>query len=105
MLVAMGVQLPRRGPVAVHESVPIVRVPRATAPRSIDGHLDTTEWQGAVSAGLFVDNLTGADNHGSTLARLLWDDDALYVAFEAEDNDPWVRLGAPGSARLRHGES
>jgi hypothetical protein len=54
---------------------------------------------------LFVDNLTGADNHGSTLARLLWDDDALYVAFEAEDDDPWVRLGAPGSARLRHGES
>lgn len=100
VLVAVGVQIPRRGPVAVHEPVPVVRVPRATTPPTIDGYLVESEWLGAVSTGPFVDNMTGAQADGGTVAYLLWDDDALYVAFEAQDNDPWVRPAAPDSVMV-----
>ncbi len=104
VLVAVGVQVPKRGPVAVHEAVPVLHVPRAAVPPVIDGHFDSSEWQGAASTGPFADNLTGAVSDGGTLAHLLWDDDALYVAFEVQDNDPWVRRAARDSVTVKADE-
>jgi hypothetical protein len=67
--------------------VPAYQVHRAaTAPR-IDGKLDDAAWQ-AAQAATFVfpwDGQTGKKQ--KTVARLAWDADNLYVAYDCEDDD------------------
>ncbi|MEW6750797.1 MAG: carbohydrate-binding family 9-like protein [Candidatus Latescibacterota bacterium] len=79
----------------VHLQVPSVRVPRAAVPAiTVDGALVEPAWQQAARLGPFVESATGRPSvRGSTRARLLWDEKALYVAFEVEDPDVWSRLG------------
>ena len=57
---------------------------------AIDGRLDETAWQGATRSSPFVswDGKTPVSR--STTARLLWDEQALYVAFEGTDPDPFT---------------
>jgi hypothetical protein len=56
----------------------------------IDGKLDEPAWKTAAATGPFVDVRSGEPNgsfpvNGS--ARLLWNAEALYVAYEVEDKD------------------
>ena len=65
-----------RGPYHVH---------RAAAPISIDGALLESAWDRADRSGPFVRSLDGKAAAAATEARLLWDDETLYVAFQCED--------------------
>ena len=53
----------------------------------IDGVLAESAWDRADKAGPFVRSLDGKPASAATEARLLWDDDYLYVAFLAEDTN------------------
>jgi len=65
-----------RGPYRVH---------RAAAAPAIDGALLEGAWDRAERTGRFVRSLDGKPAAAATEARLLWDDQALYVAFQCED--------------------
>lgn len=82
-------------------AVPSLDVPRrpADAPITIDGALDEPAWRSAVDTGAFVD--PGTSRSPARLpvggrARLLWDDTALYVAFDVLDRT--IRGGFPADA-------
>lgn len=103
LLIAASIELPsRRAPRPVHEPVPTVRaarVPKGSV--HIDGVLAEDAWAHAERVGPFVHHVTGGEtstlddgtrlSFAPTHARVLWDDDALYVAFEATDGDVWAR--------------
>ena len=76
-------------PVVVVAQSPIPRydVKRAAAPLTIDGKLDEAAWAAApaVTLQFLWDTQTGAKQ--TTRARLLWDGQALYVGFDADDAD------------------
>jgi len=61
-------------------------VRRTTAPIKIDGVLDEPSWKQAVGSGSFtVYNPSDVDRH--TEAKLLWDNDRLYIAVTCIDPD------------------
>jgi cellulose/xylan binding protein with CBM9 domain len=60
-------------------------VHRASGPMAIDGVLAESAWDRAEKAAPFVRSLDGKPAAAATEARLLWDDDHLYVAFLCED--------------------
>lgn len=62
-------------------------VHRAATPIVIDGVLAEGAWDRAEKAGPFVRSLDGKPCTASTEARLLWDDEDLYVAFLSEDSN------------------
>src|ERR1700743_2087279 len=62
---------------------------RASAKISIDGKLDDAAWQKAEWTDSFLD-IEGPDKptpQYKTRAKLLWDDDYLYIAAEMEEPD------------------
>lgn len=68
--------------------VPRYEVRRPTGPIQIDGRIDESAWDSAspgVSLQFLWDEQTGAKQ--PTLARLLWDDEHLYVAYDVVDAD------------------
>jgi hypothetical protein len=67
--------------------IPSYEVRRATSPIVIDGKLDDKAWAAAATAELTFpwESQTGARQ--KTVARLLWDDDNLYVSYDCEDAD------------------
>jgi hypothetical protein len=67
-----------RGPYVVH---------RASGPVAIDGLLLEPSWDRAERTGWFVRSIDGKTAAAATEARLLWDDEALYAAFQCEDKD------------------
>ena len=71
----------RRGPEGSYT------VHRAFGPIVADGVLDERAWDRAEKAGPLVRSLDGAPAAAATVARLLWDDDNLYLAFSCEDQD------------------
>lgn len=76
-------------------------VGRASAPITIDGRLDEAAWASAAVTNALVNTASGAaagttDAHAS--ARLLWDEQNLYVAFEVTDEN----LVDPSTARDNH---
>ncbi len=85
----------------VHEVVPTVRAHQAGAPLTIDGVLDEPAWREANRLGPFVVAKDGRESLrlpdgtterlAATYARVTWDAQALYVAFECEDADVWAR--------------
>ncbi|MFL5387133.1 MAG: carbohydrate-binding family 9-like protein [Myxococcales bacterium] len=66
------------GPYVVH---------RARGPIAVDGVLLEPSWDRAERTGRFVRSIDGKPAAAATDARLLWDDDALYAAFQCEDKD------------------
>ena len=52
----------------------------------IDGRLDDPAWQDAPWTEPFVQTMTGAPGQPRTRARLTWDAEFLYAAFEVEDD-------------------
>ena len=70
-------------------------VHHATVPIRVDGRLDKTAWQRAESVAFDVPGdpqQSGQTLEEKGIARLLWDDQFLYVAFEFTDSDV-VALG------------
>jgi hypothetical protein len=73
--------------VAAQPPVPRYEVKRASGRIVIDGKLDENAWKAAAPVEFIFpwDFQTGAKQ--KTTARLLWDDDNLYVGYECEDTD------------------
>ncbi len=69
-------------------------VTKIAKPIKIDGKLDEAAWKSAPSTGPFVDTMTGNPASISTQAKLLWDNQNLYFAFENTDTDVWSTLTA-----------
>lgn len=67
--------------------IPSLEIRRATSRPVIDGRLDDAAWANsqAVTFQFPWPNQTGAKQ--KTTARLLWDDQYLYIAYECEDAD------------------
>jgi len=74
--------------------IPSYRAPRASAAPTIDGELDDAVWQRAPRTDAFVDTMTGAPAQPTSSARVAWDGDNLYVAFEVEDD--WLHCDLSG---------
>jgi hypothetical protein len=72
--------------------LPTYRAAHATGPITVDGRLDEPAWARARGVQL-VETLTGRPPRYHTEARLLWDEDALYVGFACEDDEVWARPG------------
>ncbi len=63
---------------------------RAPSCMQIDGVISEKEWGRAPAAGGFTECFqAGYDPVHDTFVRVLWDDQYLYVAFEARDTDIW----------------
>ena len=80
-------------PLVGQPPIPRYEVKRATSPITIDGKLDDAAWARAsppITLQFLWDSQTGAKQ--KTAARLLWDAQALYVAFEADDTDITARF-------------
>ena len=67
---------------------------RAISPLKVDGHLDESSWAAAPWTESFVD-IEGPSRRQPrfrTRARMLWDDENLYVGAELEEPDVWSTL-------------
>lgn len=71
---------------AVVTTVAPLDVPHVSGPIKIDGELDEADWKRAARTGAFVDRAM-AEARPNSDARFLWDDDALFVALYAADQD------------------
>jgi hypothetical protein len=67
-------------------------VHKTLKPIKLDGKLDEAAWKTAPTTGAFVETMTGGAAPIKTEAKLLWDDQNLYVAFENADTDVWSSL-------------
>jgi hypothetical protein len=67
--------------------IPKYEVKRATSRITIDGKIDEKVWESAnrVELNFLWDSQTGAKQ--KTVARLLWDDNFLYVSYDCDDAD------------------
>ncbi len=64
---------------------PSVRAARAEG-ITIDGRADEAAWQGAQETSAFVNTLDGSAAEPRATARVLWDDQGLYVAWTVADD-------------------
>ncbi len=60
-------------------------IQRAAGPITIDGKLDEASWRDAESMGDFVFHWYQSGDKEQTVAKLLWDDEFLYVSWLARD--------------------
>lgn len=67
--------------------IPRYEVKRATRPIVIDGTPDERAWESASTMEFVFPWNTQTGPRQKTTARLLWDDDYLYVAYECDDTD------------------
>jgi hypothetical protein len=67
--------------------LPVYEVRRTPVPIVVDGKIDEAAWKSAPAIPFVFpwDSQTGAKQN--TTARLLWDDQFLYVAYECEDTE------------------
>jgi hypothetical protein len=65
---------------------------RATSAVLIDGRLDETDWKSAAPTEKFVLYLDGSSPRLTTQAKVLWDDQNLYVGFICTDPDVWATM-------------
>jgi hypothetical protein len=54
---------------------------------SIDGRLDERDWKAAPRLGAFVDVASGGHDDKAIEAKLLWDEQTIYVAFRSADDN------------------
>ena len=83
---AAAVPAERVAPVRPVRPPPTLRAERAAGPIRIDGRVDEAEWQGARGTAAFVNTTDGSPSELRATARVAYDDDNLYVAFEVEDD-------------------
>jgi hypothetical protein len=67
-------------------------VKRAVGPIRLDGVLDESSWKTATGTGPFLLNDGTGLPATKTEARMLWDDQNLYFAFECEDTDIFATM-------------
>ncbi len=72
-------------------------VKRTDQPITIDGELTEKQWQNAEYTEIFVNQESGDNVKWGTKAKLLWDDQYLYVGFLALDDDVWGEMTAHDS--------
>src|SRR5205814_1071575 len=93
-LAAPGVQQPGPDLEAMPFAPKQYVVYRARSPIKVDGSLDDASWAAAPWTDSFVD-IEGPSRpqpRFRTRARMLWDDENLYVAAEMEEPDVWSTL-------------
>lgn len=76
----------------------LYRVFRAQEKITLDGKLDEPSWSKVASTGAFVSTVGGRPVNAKTYAKMLWDDEYLYVAFYCEDTDirsPYTKRDEP----------
>src|SRR2546423_9575011 len=66
----------------------LIKGVKTSSPPKIDGDISDPEWQAAPTADTFIDPTTGQAPADQTIARVLYDDKAIYVAFECKDSQP-----------------
>ena len=71
-------------------ALPTYTVQRTTGPIHVDGVFDEADWKAAESVGDFVFPWWTTGEKEQTVAKLLWDDEHLYVAFQCEDAHIWA---------------
>lgn len=71
-----------------YEPPPVAKliIPRATGPVTIDGELSNAEWAATARTSDFVRATDGRPDRPRTKARLMYDDENLYIAFECDDD-------------------
>lgn len=67
-------------------AIPTIVTTRASGAVTIDGRLDEPAWEDAARTERFVDTMDGSRSSPDVTARMTYDDDALYVAFEVDDD-------------------
>ena len=72
----------------VKDDLPVYRAPKAAAPPVVDGALDDPAWATAPVVQL-AGSFDGRKAGLRTLARVTWDDQFVYLAFDCEDPDAW----------------
>ena len=78
-------------PALAKQAVPIheYTVPRTSGTITLDGRLDEESWHNAPFTEDFVVHAEGEEPELPTKARMLWDDENLYVAFTVTDDEIW----------------
>ena len=82
---------PPAAPVAPAKRLIARKLPAGTT-LTIDGKLDEPAWKDAVVAGPFVNSMDGSPAAQAASAKVLWDDQNLYVAYDFADTDIWGSL-------------
>ncbi len=82
---------PMLGGGAAAEPLPEYQAKRTASPPTIDGELSDEVWKAAPEIRL-VGSMRGEATRLRTTARILYDSENLYVAFDAEDPDVWGTL-------------
>ena len=65
-------------------------IQRARSPVTLDGRLDDPAWEGVPSVGDFKFPWWTGGRKEQTVAKMLWDDKYLYVAYQCEDAHIWA---------------
>jgi len=74
--------------VAASSAPPVYLCSSVAAPPIIDGRLDDGAWKRTPAVEL-VQAVTGGKCVKTTIARMCWDDQCLYIAFDCVDQDIW----------------
>ena len=72
--------------------LPVYEVSRTSTPVQVDGKLDDAVWNKVAPLGDFRQNLDGLASVAKTEARMLYDDDFLYVSFRCPDKNIWATM-------------
>lgn len=83
--VSASAQAPARPSAEPSEDTPTLIANRAEA-IEINGELNEAAWRNAPATDAFVNTMTGTPSDFRVVAKTLWDDENLYVAFEVEDD-------------------
>lgn len=67
-------------------ALPTLAARRASGPIVIDGRLDEADWSAARPSNALVNTLNGSAGQPNASVKALWDDTALYVAFDVGDD-------------------
>ena len=70
---------------AAHGEVPVYTAMKTGCVMSMDGILDEPAWQKAPSVGPFKFQWYQSGEQEQTEAKILWDDERLYIAFKCDD--------------------
>ncbi len=71
---------------APQPAVPTLRATKLAGPLNVDGRLDEEAWQRTPATPRFVHTMNGGAAEPNATAKVLWDDQSLYLAFEVQDD-------------------
>jgi hypothetical protein len=77
---------PRPAPAAPPAPIPSLTAARASGAIAVDGRLDEAAWNEARPTSAFINTVAATPAELRATARVLWDDQNLYVAFDVADD-------------------